>query len=75
MEKIIVFSLKKIITVYQYIIRPLLGNNCRFYPVCSDYTKEALDCHGFLTGCFLSIKRILRCHPGCSGGVDTVPEK
>lgn len=60
---------------YQYLISPLLGPRCRFYPSCSNYTIEALQKHGFFRGGWLAIRRILRCHPLHPGGVDPVPEK
>ena len=58
---------------YQMIISPLLGCRCRFYPSCSEYAKEALLKHGLINGIWLSIKRLLRCHPLCEGGIDLVP--
>lgn len=64
-----------IIRIYQYLLSPLLGQCCRFYPSCSTYTVDAIKQHKFLYGCFLSLKRILRCHPWCQGGFDPVPEK
>ncbi len=48
--------------------------HCRFYPTCSDYTIEALRKHGIVTGLWLSLKRICRCHPWNPGGIDPVPE-
>ena len=48
---------------YQYAFRPLLGANCRFYPSCSDYAREAVERHGALKGSWLALRRVLRCHP------------
>ncbi|HOE19855.1 MAG TPA: membrane protein insertion efficiency factor YidD [Spirochaetota bacterium] len=62
-----------LIKMYKLIISPLLPNACRFYPTCSSYAIEALSKHGLFKGGFLSIKRILRCHPYCDGGYDPVP--
>jgi len=58
---------------YQYLISPLLGPRCRFNPSCSAYTIEALKAHGFVKGCWLSIQRLLKCHPLNDGGFDPVP--
>ncbi|MCK0745002.1 membrane protein insertion efficiency factor YidD [Chromohalobacter nigrandesensis] len=58
---------------YQYVISPLLGPRCRFWPSCSQYAVEAIQIHGPLKGSWLALKRILKCHPGHPGGVDPVP--
>jgi putative membrane protein insertion efficiency factor len=58
---------------YQYAIRPLLGVNCRFYPSCSEYAREAIDRHGAGKGCWLALRRVVRCHPYHPGGCDPVP--
>jgi uncharacterized protein len=64
-----------LIWCYQRFLSPLIGQQCRFYPTCSEYTKQAIIMHGFFHGCYLGLKRILRCHPLNPGGFDPVPEK
>lgn len=64
-----------LIKMYRLLISPYLGGHCRFYPSCSNYAEEALHEHGMLFGIYLTIKRIIRCHPWCSGGCDPVPQK
>jgi len=59
-----------LIRIYQKYISPLKGQTCRFYPTCSSYSIEAYQRYGFFKGTFLSIKRILRCHPFNPGGYD-----
>ena len=61
------------VRVYQYMLSPFLGPSCRFYPSCSEYTRQAIQRHGPLSGLILAVKRILRCHPFHPGGVDPVP--
>jgi uncharacterized protein len=62
-----------LIRVYQYLIRPMLGSNCRFAPSCSDYALEAVQKYGALKGGWLALRRISRCHPYHPGGYDPVP--
>jgi len=71
MKKIFV----KLIKFYQKNISPLKPQCCRFYPVCSEYAKQAFLKHGFFRGLVLSVYRILRCNPFCRPGYDPVPEK
>ncbi|MCA9657018.1 MAG: membrane protein insertion efficiency factor YidD [Myxococcales bacterium] len=61
------------IRVYQRLISPLLGPACRFYPSCSAYACACYEHHGFLRGTWLTLKRLGRCHPWQSGGVDLPP--
>ncbi|MDO8844732.1 MAG: membrane protein insertion efficiency factor YidD [Methylicorpusculum sp.] len=63
-----------VIKFYKYFISPLLGNSCRFYPSCSSYALEALHMHGAVKGSYLTIRRLLRCHPYHEGGFDPVPK-
>ena len=60
---------------YKSFISPLLGDNCRFYPYCSDYALEAIETHGVLRGSWLAMKRVVRCNPYCEGGFDPVPNR
>ncbi len=62
-----------LIKLYQKIISPLLGANCRFYPTCSQYALEAIEKYGFFKGGWMALRRILRCHPFHPGGYDPVP--
>ena len=64
-----------LIRVYQYLISPLLGPRCRFYPTCSHYAVEAIEVHGVARWSYLALRRVLRCHPWHPGGIDPVPEK
>lgn len=45
---------------------------CKFHPSCSEYAIQALQRHGLLKGLFMSLKRIMRCHPWSQGGIDPV---
>ena len=66
--------MKLLIRLYQLTISPLIGPCCRFYPSCSEYALEALEVHGTFKGIYLTIKRLLKCHPWHPGGCDFVPE-
>ena len=72
-------TLIQIIKGYKFLISPLLGNNCRYFPNCSDYSIEALRTYGFFKGLFMIIKRVLSCHPikflGGGQGFDPVKRK
>ncbi|WP_303871452.1 membrane protein insertion efficiency factor YidD [Acetobacterium wieringae] len=62
-----------IIRGYQKFISPLLGNNCRFSPTCSEYFILAVEKYGVIKGSYMGGKRILRCHPFNPGGYDPLP--
>ncbi len=62
-----------LIAIYQYCLRPLLGNHCRFHPGCSEYAKIAITRFGVLKGGLMFFRRILKCHPWHEGGFDPVP--
>ena len=55
---------------YQYLISPLLGQNCRYTPTCSEYSIQAIEKYGIFKGFWLSIKRISKCHPWGGSGHD-----
>jgi putative membrane protein insertion efficiency factor len=59
---------------YRLLLKPWVGNVCRFEPSCSAYALQALDKHGAARGAMLAGARILRCHPACHGGHDPVPD-
>ncbi|MEE8480841.1 MAG: membrane protein insertion efficiency factor YidD [Desulfobacterales bacterium] len=62
-----------LIKTYQYVLSPILGPSCRFYPTCSDYAYQSVTRYGLIKGVFIAFKRIVRCHPFSPGGVDPVP--
>ena len=64
----------RLITFYQLTLSLLIGNDCRFYPSCSQYTKEAIEKHGSIKGSWLGVRRICSCHPWHEGGFDPVPD-
>ncbi|WP_111642233.1 membrane protein insertion efficiency factor YidD [Marinimicrobium alkaliphilum] len=64
----------KLIHVYRYLLSPWVGNQCRFYPTCSHYAEEAIKTHGCIKGGYLTLRRLLKCHPWHEGGIDLVPE-
>lgn len=61
-----------VVRFYQLVISPLFPPSCRFTPTCSQYALEAIATYGARRGGYLALKRILRCHPFCSGGFDPV---
>ena len=66
--------LTRCIRGYQRVLSPMVGTQCRFYPTCSHYALDAVARHGAAKGMLLSIGRIARCNPLCSGGHDPVPD-
>jgi putative membrane protein insertion efficiency factor len=62
------------IRIYQRLLSPFMGTQCRFHPTCSHYACEAIQIHGPIKGSLLAAYRILRCNPFCAGGNDPVPE-
>lgn len=70
-KKIFILPIK----LYQWFISPLLGQNCRHEPTCSQYAIEAIKEWGVLKGVFLGAKRLSKCHPWGTHGYDPVPKK
>lgn len=62
-----------LVRAYRLLLKPSLGNACRFEPSCSQYALDALGRHGAAAGSALTAGRLLRCHPWCDGGLDPVP--
>lgn len=70
MKKFVLFLIK----IYQK-CSALTPPRCRFYPTCSEYTRQAIERFGLIKGGWLGVKRICKCHPLNEGGVDLVPSK
>jgi uncharacterized protein len=66
MKKLFLFLLR----AYQAAISPFLGDCCRFYPSCSNYSLAAIEKHGLLKGCWMTLRRLVKCHPWHAGGID-----
>ena len=66
-------SVKLLIRAYQIVLSPLIGNQCRFHPSCSNYALDAVDRFGAARGLWLTLLRLGRCHPFHPGGLDPVP--
>lgn len=71
-KKYLVKIITGLVTIYQSVISPFLPKVCRFYPTCSEYTKQALLTYGLFKGLLMSVKRVLRCNPFFHGGYDPV---
>ncbi|MBQ7733564.1 MAG: membrane protein insertion efficiency factor YidD [Synergistaceae bacterium] len=63
------------IRMYQLIISPYLGTNCRFYPSCSSYAISVYQEWGFIKGTWLTLRRLIRCGPWNDGGIDMPPKR
>ena len=61
------------IRIYQRVLSPVLPDACIYTPTCSQYAIEAIEKHGILQGCWLAMRRIIRCNPLHDGGYDPVP--
>jgi uncharacterized protein len=69
--------LLQLLAFYRYWLSPaihtLFPSGCRYQPTCSQYASDAIAMHGAVRGCFLALRRLLRCHPFGRGGYDPVP--
>ena len=71
MKKVLIFLIEK----YQKLISPAISNHgikCKYFPSCSEYTKQAIIKHGSFKGILLGIKRIIKCNPFSKGGYDPI---
>ena len=79
LDRLAIHVLKGFVRLYQLVLSPLIGKNCRFQPTCSAYAIEALEKYGTWRGSWLVLKRLGRCHPieklGGGSGYDPVPER
>ena len=62
-----------VLKLYRRVVSPIYGQVCRFFPSCSAYALEAVTVHGAVKGTWLAARRVVRCHPWSSGGLDPVP--
>ncbi|WP_333712061.1 membrane protein insertion efficiency factor YidD [Yoonia sp.] len=62
------------VRAYRVVLSPWVGHGCRYQPTCSAYSLEALEKHGAIKGTYLTIRRIMRCHPWGGSGIDNVPD-
>jgi putative membrane protein insertion efficiency factor len=69
-----VWALIGLVRAYRFFLSPWLGSSCRFEPTCSAYSLQALQTHGATAGTYLTLRRLVRCHPWCDGGHDPVPD-
>ncbi len=73
--KIVQRVLMGVVRGYRLFLSPWLGSSCRFEPTCSVYSLQALEQHGAAAGSYLTVRRLVRCHPWCDGGHDPVPQQ
>jgi len=68
------FAISLPIHAYRLLLSPWVGKNCRYDPTCSAYALQALQRHGAIKGSWLSLRRIMKCHPWGGSGTDEVPD-
>ena len=73
LKKILIIPFVFLVKIYQNIISPLFPPTCRYTPTCSEYAIQSLKKYGLVKGVYLSIKRILNCHPWGGSGYDPIP--
>lgn len=73
LKKVLIFPLIFLVKIYQSIISPLFPPTCRYAPTCSEYAIQSLKKHGLIKGVYLSIKRVVKCHPWGGSGYDPIP--
>jgi len=73
LKKILIFPFVFLVKIYQNIISPLFPPTCRYTPTCSEYAIQSLKKYGLFKGIYLSIKRIVNCHPWGGSGYDPIP--
>ena len=69
----VAWMLIQVIRLYQVTLAMVIGGQCRFQPSCSAYGIDALRKHGAIRGIYLTVRRIMRCHPWGGSGEDPVP--
>ena len=69
MARLLIWMVK----AYQVLLSPFFGQQCRFYPTCSQYALDAINKYGAITGTYYTVRRLSRCHPWCTGGHDPIP--
>ena len=71
--RVVTRAVLAVLRFYQHAVSPALPPRCRFTPTCSAYAVEAITRFGLARGCWLAVRRLLRCHPYHRGGHDPVP--
>lgn len=69
MARLLIWMVK----AYQVFLSPFFGQQCRFYPTCSQYALDAINRHGAFRGAYYAVRRLFRCHPWHAGGHDPIP--